>query len=144
MAVSRSAAVVVVVAAITAACNQAPTAPSPPVATPPPVQAAPPPPAANLAVRGTLDFISCENGLCSFSATVRNIGDACAANISGETFVTSAQGQEVGRARWSLPASTVIPPGQEVPYSGVGMPQAVLNHLDGRYSAQFFFDSRPC
>lgn len=129
----------VVLALVLASCggSSSPTAP-----TPPPVVVAPP--AARLAITEPLVYTSCVNGLCSFRSRVRNDGDACAANISGENWIISAQGVEVGRARWSLDPATVLRPGESVAYTGDGMPQIVLNHLDGRFDSRFFFDSRPC
>lgn len=135
---------VLLVAVLGVSCSSSPTAPTPPVATPAPQPTPAPVAAADLVVSGTLDFVSCVSGLCSYMGLVRNAGTACASNISGETWVVSAQGQEVARARWAMDPSRVIPPGHEVYYEGDGMPQIALNHLDGRYFARFSFDSRPC
>ena len=138
-------AMVLFVALVAASCgdSRSPTAPTSPVSAPP----APTPPAvqqANLIVVGTLDFVSCINGLCSFRGLARNTGNACAVNISGEAWIMSAQGQEITRARWAMLPQTVLRPGDEAYYDGEGMSQAALNHLDGRYFASFLFDSRPC
>lgn len=122
--------------------SQSPTAPTPPISTPAPTP--PAAPRANLVVADDLEFVSCVNGLCSYRGLIRNTGDACAANISGESWIVSAQGQEITRSRWSLPATVVMRPGDEVVYEGAGMSQLALNHLDGRYFASFSFDSRPC
>lgn len=120
-----------------------PTGPSSPVSasvpTSPPVALQ-----AHLVVADAIEFLSCVNGLCSFRGLVRNSGNACAAAISGETWIVSVQGQEVGRARWAMLPATVMRPGDAVYYQGDGMPQSVLNHLDGRYFASFVFESRVC
>lgn len=125
--------------------SKSPTAPTPPaVSAPAPTPAAPAAPRANLVVADAIEFESCINGLCTFRGLVRNDGNTCAANISGESWIISAQGQEVGRARWAMLPSTVMRPADAVYYTGEGMPQVVLNHLDGRYFASFIFDSRAC
>lgn len=119
-----------------------PTTPTPSVSTPAPT--APATPRANLVAIEGLDFLSCVNALCSFRGNIRNTGNACAVNISGESWIVSAQGQEIARARWTTLPATIIRPGESVYYFGEGMPQAVLNHLDGRYFVSFLFDSRTC
>lgn len=136
-----------ILAALLSACgggSGTPTAPSPPVSTPAPSPPPTPAPAARLAVSGPISFLVCIGGLCSFEGSIKNEGNACAVNVSGETWIMSAQGQEVGRARWQLPAAAMIRPGEEVRYFGADMPQIVLNHLDGRYFASFSFESRSC
>lgn len=140
---TRAIVILAMVLAVGCGGSGSPTAPTPPVATAPPATPAPAP-AARLVVVDVLEMISCINGLCSYSSAIRNDGDACAHNITGESWVVSAQGVEIGRARWSLPASTIIRPGEQVPYFGEGMPQIVLNHLDGRYFASFAFESGAC
>lgn len=125
---------------------QTPTAPTPPVSSTPPAQSppAPAPAAANLIMWGGIEYLSCIEGLCDFRGLLRNMGDVCAVNIGGETRVMSAQGQEVARsARWTLPASAIVRPGEAVNYIG-RLPQVALNHLDGHYNTSFTFDSRPC
>lgn len=131
-------------AACSGSAPASPTAPTPPVSTPAPTTPAQPTPRANLVAVDAIEFLACINGLCTFRGTIRNTGNACAVNISGESWIVSAQGQEVARARWTALPGTVIPPGEGVYYFGEGMPQAVLNHLDGRYFASFIFDSREC
>lgn len=145
LALSTRAVIVVLAALLFSACSGggSPTAPTPPVATTPPAAPAPAP-VARLVIGDALEMISCVNGRCSFRGLVRNTGDACASNIRGESWIISAQGVEVGRASWVMLSTTVMRPGDEVYYMGDGMPQVVLNHLDGRYFASFLFDSRNC
>lgn len=120
-----------------------PTAPTTPaVATPAPQPA--PQPQANLVAAVGIDFLSCVNGLCTFRGVARNDGNACAVNISGESWILSAQGVEVARARWSMLPSTLMRPGDELFFFGEGMSQVVLNHLDGRARSSFSFESRQC
>jgi hypothetical protein len=143
---TRAGLLVLALAGLVAGCSSGPsampTAPTPPpVATPAPTT---PAPTANLVTLGELEIMSCINALCTFRAIVKNNGNACAVNISGESWIVSAQGVEVGRARWSMLPATVMRPGDEVYYDGQGMPQIILNHLDGRYFASFVFENRQC
>lgn len=148
VALSTRAAVVVAAAVMLMACgggSASPTAPSPPVTTAPPAPApTPPAPAANLVGVDLLGLDSCINGLCTFRVLVLNTGDACATNISGETWITSAQGVEVARVRWAMAPDAVLRPLDRMFFFGDNMPQIVLNHLDGRVQTSFLFNSRPC
>lgn len=150
LALSTRAGVVLIASVLLSACSgsTSPTSPTPttavtatPVAQPaPPVLA----PAASLVSLESIAVTSCINGLCTFEVLVNNTGDACAANISGETTVASAQGVEVARVRWIMPSATVLRPSEHTFFVAEGMPQVVLNHLDGRVRTTFVFESRSC
>lgn len=145
VALSTRAGLLMIAFVTAAACGgggspMTPTAPTPPVSTP----AQPPAPAANLVRSGSIGFLSCIDGQCEFLGQVMNIGNSCAVNISGETWIVSAEGQEVARSpRWTLPPTAVIRPGEAVNYIG-RLPQVALNHLNGSYATSFAFESRSC
>jgi len=102
-------------------------------------------PAANLVIENMLGRRSCgPNGpfvFCSNTYDARNLGPGCATNVSATCIENIPGGKST--SKWSLPAGTILAPGQAFSMTCSSMPQMV-SVTASLASAAFDFTSVAC
>jgi carboxypeptidase family protein len=89
-------------------------------------------------IHGTLQ----PDGQYTFSASGQNVGTGCAQNVAG-TFTLAKDGTNLLSVDWSLPASTIVRPGETFTFTVADIPRDIA-FSGATYSVRFTFVTVAC
>jgi hypothetical protein len=98
-------------------------------------------PAAELKGSGDLHLDRLGDGSYRFTGAVTNVGNLCAASISGVIHLSTTAGVLIIDLPWTAPASMILRPNETSSYTGCCAPSDLP---DGTYTTSFQFQSVSC